>query len=99
MQKKAVFVCRTWFELIRGNSTLSDHLALHLPGRQARLIDDMRKCLVITKVSARNLNSILKTWSAIKSLEIPLCNMAAIKKLDLKSLKNLEKVTVNAKLP
>ena len=48
-------------------------------------------------VSAIEINPILKSWKALKYLEIP--HLKAMKKLDLKPLKKLEKVTMNAKFP
>ena len=50
--------------------------------------------LILFSVSANKINPILRSWKALKYLEIP--QLKAMKKLDLKPLKNLEKVTVNA---
>ena len=48
-------------------------------------------------VSARDVNSVLKSWEALKSLEIP--NIRDLMQLNFKPMKNLTKVTINAKFP
>jgi len=67
------------------------------PGRQAGQFDCMTSTLTASSVSAIEINPILKSWKALKYLEIP--HLKAMKKLDLKPLKKLEKVTMNAKFP
>ena len=47
--------------------------------------------------SARDVNSVLKSWEALKSLEIP--NIRDLMQLNFKPMKNLTKVTINAKFP
>ena len=47
--------------------------------------------------SAGDVNSILKSWRALKSLEIP--NVKDLMQLNFKPSKNLTKVTINAKFP
>ena len=47
--------------------------------------------------SATDVNSILKSWMALKSLEIP--NVQDLMQLNFKPLENLTKVTINAKFP
>ena len=47
--------------------------------------------------SARDVNSVLKSWEALKSLEIP--NIRDLMQLNFKPMKNLTKVIINAKFP
>ena len=48
-------------------------------------------------VSVRDVNSVLKSWEALKSLKIP--NIRDLMQLNFKPMKNLTKVTINAKFP
>ena len=47
--------------------------------------------------SARHVNSILKSWKALKSLEVP--HVQELMQLNFKPSENLTKVTINAKFP
>ena len=49
------------------------------------------------RASARDVNSILKSWKALKSLEVP--HVQDLMQLNFKPSKNLTKVTINAKFP
>ena len=66
-------------------------------GREARRFDSMTNLQTATLASARDVNSILKSWKTLKSLEIP--NVQDLMQLNFKPSKNLTKVTINAKFP
>ena len=66
-------------------------------GRESRRFDSMTNLKTATLASARDVNSILKSWKALTSLEIP--NVQDLLKLNFKPSKNVTKVTINAKFP
>jgi len=67
------------------------------PGRESRRFDYLQNSRTSTFASARDVNSVLKSWEALKSLEIP--NIRDLMQLNFKPMKNLTKVTINAKFP
>ena len=76
---------------------INDMMADDRDGREARRFDSMTNLQTATLASARDVNSILKSWKALKSLEIP--NVQDLMQLNFKPSKNLTKVTINAKFP
>jgi len=67
------------------------------PGCESRRFDSFHNDMTKTFASARDVNSILKSWKALKSLEVP--HVQDLMQLNFKPSENLTKVTINAKFP
>ena len=106
LQFKATLVCKDWYKMIRNDVTLSGKLSI-CP-RPEDLGEDWEwECLPIGSdyladvalAKPSDINPILKSWKALKILHLRHFKIAAIKKLDFKPCKNLNKVYIDGKFP
>ena len=106
LQFKATLVCKDWYKMIRNDVTLSGKLLICPWPEDYQYVfewqcppigSDYLADVALAKPS--DINPILKSWKALKILHLRHFKIAAIKKLDFKPCKNLNKVYIDGKFP